>query len=449
MYTWILCSTAVFSFLAAYGVGSNDVANSFATAVGSKALSLGKAVAIASVCEFTGAFFMGSQVTKTIRKGIADYECFQEQPELLMYGSMCVAASVAAWLYTATRFSLPVSTTHSVVGGIIGMTLVAGDNDCVVWYKKTPDFPYVGGVFGILASWLISPILSGIASTTLFMVLRTVCLRHANSFDRIWLAFPVLIGSTVVINTFFILWKGLKNMSSDIEEWSLEKVFGISFITGLSSFLLSIPLSMYLKNRTRAPPEELDNPDTPKEILENTEKFDPQSEEGLKYLQVFTSMCDSFAHGANDVANAVGPLSTVYMIYETGEVAKKYNMGENSFWILGLGGLGIVLGLSTYGKNMIETLGLKISKITPSRGICIELGAAIVIIIGSRYGWPLSTTHCQLGATTAVALLEGKKGLNWNIFRNSCLACVATLGVVGSLSALLTAQGIYSPEKDL
>ena len=448
MYTWLLCATGVFSFLAAYGVGANDVANAFATSVGSKALTLGKAVVIASVCEFSGAFFMGSHVTKTIRKGIADYECFQEQPELLMYGSMCVAASVALWLYTATRFSLPVSTTHSVIGGMIGMSLVVGDSECVIWYEKTPDFPYVGGVYGILASWLISPILSGIVSSLLFITLRTFCLRHDNSYDRIWFAFPILIGMTIIINTFFILWKGLKNMSSDIEEWSLQKVFLISISTGIISSLISIPISRYLKNNLNFI-EYKENPETPKEIADNTEIFDHKAEEGLKFLQIFTSICDSFAHGANDVANAVGPLSTVYMIYETGQVEKKYNMEENSYWILGIGGVGIILGLSTYGRNMIETLGMKISKITPSRGICIELGAAIIIIIGSRYGWPLSTTHCQIGATTAVALLEGHKGLNWNIFQSSCLACVATLVVVGSLSALLTAQGIYSPEKQV
>lgn len=448
MYTWLLCATGVFSFLASYGVGANDVANSFATSVGSKALTLGKAVMIASICEFSGAFFMGSHVTKTIRKGIADYECFQDQPELLMYGSMCVVASVALWLYTATRFSIPVSTTHSVIGGIIGMSLIVGDSECVVWYEKTPDFPYVGGVYGILASWVISPILSGIVSSLLFITLRTFCLRHDNSYDRIWISFPILIGVTIIINTFFILWKGLKNISSDIEEWSLQKVFLISLSTGIISSLISIPISRYLKNNLNFI-EYKENPETPKEISDNTEMFDPKAEEGLKFLQIFTSICDSFAHGANDVANAVGPLSTVYMIYETGQVEKNYNMEENSYWILGLGGVGIVLGLSTYGRNMIETLGMKISKITPSRGICIELGAAIIIIIGSRYGWPLSTTHCQIGATTAVALIEGHKGLNWHIFVKSCLACVATLVVVGSLSALLTAQGIYAPEKQI
>jgi sodium-dependent phosphate transporter len=293
-------------------------------------------------------------------------------------------------------------------------------------------------------------------SVFLFLILRTTCLRTANPFKNIWNFYPVLIGSTITINSFFILWKGFKNISDDIEEWSIAKVAGISFGIGTLSALLSIPLLKKLKEKvenaynfeeSNTANLNISSDQITYQIHENAEKFDPKSEEGLKYLQIFTSVCDAFAHGANDVANAVGPFAAIYMIYNDETISGKSDMSNDAYWILSLGGLGIVMGLAFYGKNIIDTIGTRLCKITPSRGICIELGAAIVIIIGARYGWPLSTTHCQIGATTSIALLEGSKGINWNILFSTCIGWIMTLIIVGTMSALLTAQGIYAPEK--
>jgi sodium-dependent phosphate transporter len=145
------------------------------------------------------------------------------------------------------------------------------------------------------------------------------------------------------------------------------------------------------------------------------------------------------------VANAIGPFAAIYMTWREKGVSKSVDLGDDAYWILAIGGVGIVAGLAIYGYNIIHTIGTKIAKITPSRGICIELGSAIVVITGSRYGWPLSTTHCQVGATTAVALMEGSKGLDWNILLKTCVGWVATLVIVGGITALLFAQGIHAP----
>ncbi len=440
-YLWTLGVGGVFAFFAAFGIGANDVANAYATAIGSGAMTFRMAVASAAVFEFSGAILMGSHVTKTIRKGIADHECFEEQPELLMYGCMCVLAAVGIWLLTASRLSLPVSTTHSTIGGMSGMALVAGGSGCVTWDEPTDEFPYRKGVTAIVISWLLSPVLSGFCASLLFWVVRAV-LRTQESFRNMWRLYPFLVGATITINTFFIMWKGAKNASDDIDSLSVGEVVAISFGVGGAASILTLPATRWLRQR-------IEGRDDLSEVAHkyhpDSEDFPQKSEEGLKFLQIFTSMCDSFAHGANDVANAIGPFAAIYMTWREKGVSKSVDLGDDAYWILAIGGVGIVAGLAIYGYNIIHTIGTKIAKITPSRGICIELGSAIVVITGSRYGWPLSTTHCQVGATTAVALMEGSKGLDWNILLKTCVGWVATLVIVGGITALLFAQGIHAP----
>ena len=192
--------------------------------------------------------------------------------------------------------------------------------------------------------------------------------------------------------------------------------------------------------------EIIESDETVMSIHENAEKFDPKTEISMRYLQIITACCDAFAHGANDVANSIAPFGAIWAIYESGEVSSKKNdLGNNAYWILSLGAFGIVIGLATYGYKILHALGTKLTKITPSRGTCIELGSACVVIMGSRLGWPLSTTHCQVGATVGVGLLEGKKGINYKILRKTVLGWVITLVVVGGGTALLFVQGAYAP----
>ena len=493
-YLWIVVAGGISSFISSMGIGANDVGNAFATSVGSGALTVKSAVAIASVFEFSGAILMGSHVTKTIRKGIADYECFEDDPELLMYGCFCVLLSVGAWLFLASYLEMPVSTTHSCVGGMIGMTMVTGGSDCVIWYKATDSFPWVGGVSGIVISWFLSPIFSAIVASFIFYITRFTVLRGDNSFDNSYKTFPIFVGFTIALNTFFIIYKGGKGIGLD--DLSAGGSLLIASIAGIVTGTCIIPLIPRMKesvnkkfqiDEVETNEETLEclnelneteqiskkknkiqqcitsikeninydmdqiKVDEVKEIHDNSEKFEKKTEESFKYLQIFTAMCDSFSHGANDVANAIGPYAAIVSIYmNEGDLEKTVEMNEYAYAILGMGGIGISIGLFVYGYKIIRAIGVKLSCITPSRGFSIELGSATIIIIGSRLGIPLSTTHCQVGATMGVAALEDVKkcsGINWKIAWKVFLGWIITLVVVGGSTGLLVAQGIYAPTK--
>jgi len=474
MYEWIIITAGIFAFTASCGIGANDAANSFATSIGSKAL--------------------------TIRKGIADYKCFQDDPYVLMYGCMVVCLSVGIWLFLASKYEMPVSTTHSAVGGMIGMTMALKGSDCVIWYEDKDTFPYIGGVSGIVLSWVISPVFSFIIASVLFWLTRTIVLRSENSFNRIFWYYPFIITFTLALNAFYIVYKGAKGMNLD--DISFREASIYSFSIGIGITLLTLPFIPKIKlmiedkfdhekNVDATPTQNVDtlsitSPKLSKEELSeknilfrmyyyiktaynsddihtdtfekdenvndihnNAEKFDEKTEELFKYLQVFTACCDSFSHGANDVANAMGPFMAAYVIYETGKVSKKADPGDDVYWILSIGGVGIGLGLLLYGYKIIKALGVKICKITPTRGVAIELASALVVISGSRLEIPLSTTHCQVGATLGVAALEDVKdchGINCNIVLKAVIGWIATLIIVGGSTALLVSQGAYAPE---
>lgn len=514
MYLWVVIVGGMFAFFAAAGIGSNDAANAFATSVGSKALTIKQAVVLAAIFETAGAILMGSHVTNTIRKGIADYKCFEDDPYLLMYGCMWVIFAVGTWLFIASYYEMPVSTTHSCVGGMIGMAIALKGSNCVIWYKAVDTFPYVGGVSGIVMSWFLSPVFSGLIAMMVFYATRKCVLRHSFDTYRINIAYPVLIGSTLCINTFFIIYKGAKGLG--LHKTPLDVAFGVAFGTGIISGLITIPIVPKLKsyvnqkfltsvgsdagssrnsspaNRTNSTnnggPVVLHSSKTNTSTNTNTveiktelpsierslqnnrdeynirseremsrvvrlhtsaEKFDPKTEEVFKYLQIFTAICDSFSHGANDVANAIGPFAAIYTIYmSNGELNKKSSMETDAYWILGLGGIGIAFGLLIYGKKITYAIGEKLVKITPSRGVAIELSSALVIITGSRLKIPLSTTHCQVGGTVGVGLLENTKncsGINCRIFMKTIVGWLITCVIVGFTSALLIVQGTFSP----
>lgn len=468
MYVWTVIVGGLFSFFAAMGIGANDAANAFASSVGSKALTIKQVVVIASIFETAGAVLMGSHVAETIRKGIADYECFEDSPDLLAYGCMWVVFSVGMWLFIASYYEMPVSTTHSCVGGMIGMAIALKGPDCVIWYENTGEFPYIGGVGGIILSWFISPCLSGLLSMMLFYSIRALVLRKEFESNRLQHLYPCLIGMTLLINTFFIIYKGAKGLG--LADTPLEVAIPVAFGIALLGCGCTYPLVPRLKQKVLTKFEKDDREKTPitiemteqkeelhikndkelKRVIEihsNAELFDEKTEEVFTYLQIFTAICDSFSHGANDVANAIGPFAAIFMIYQTGEVNKKMEMGSNSYWILGLGGVGIAIGLMTYGYKIIQAIGQKLCKITPSRGVSIELGSALVIIIGSRLKLPLSTTHCQVGSTVGVGFLENGdfSGINRTVFIKAVFGWLITCFIVAITTGLLCAQGTYSP----
>jgi solute carrier family 20 (sodium-dependent phosphate transporter) len=549
-YLWIVIVGGIFGFFAAMGIGANDVANAFATSVGSKALRIKDAIIIALFCEAGGAILLGSHVVDTIRKGIADYECFTDNPPVLMFGAMSVLLSVGIWLFVASYFEMPVSTTHSTVAGMIAMTWVTGGTECVNWYEPSDNFPYVGGVAGIFLSWVISPVFSGLLAMMFFAIIRAAVLRRPDSFNKAFWSFPIFVGITIVLNIFLLIYKGAKGVGlDDIELWvALVSAFGCGLAVGLimipflpmikkgilkriekqkakkismiemgnikgyegktiDSLDSSTPATVgmsetngsnnslasmntedsndihslnsnevkntscyddknmldcskdkCMKNKYCKALTKSLNYDVEKDIIkhkrvgkihDNSEKFDENTEESFKFLQIFTAIFDSFSHGANDVANAIGPFAAIYVIYKNkGKITEDLDLGTNSYWILALGGFGIIIGLALYGYKIIRAIGVKMCTITPSRGVAIELSSAMVIIIGSRLGIPLSTTHCQIGATMGVASLEDLKkcsGLNCVVVGKTFLGWILTMVVVGLTTALLVAYSVYAP----
>jgi len=536
-YLWLVVVGAFLSVFTAYGIGANDVANAFSTSVGSKTISLKTAVVFAGFWEFAGAVLLGSHVTKTIRKGIADASCFENDPELLMYGMMCVIFSTGVWLIGATAYELPVSTTHSTVGGIIGMVIAAKGADCVTWYEESDKFPFVKGVAAIVVSWFLSPLLSAAVGGFLFAAIRTFVLRHENSYVRSFWVYPVLLLCTLIVYIFFIIYKGASGLGLD--DTSLNLALALSFGIGGGVTVLVSPfyLPWLKKNIDSSFEQRLDsdgkvhwvqvkntgfwgagkkklagaqddgdkanrkaNAEETKEgsddgiiannsssqgkfssarnfmtnssrrmkkfvsdginhevhdsievdkdvarIHDQSEKFDLKSEEVFKWLQVFTACMDSFGHGANDVANSIGPYAAIYMIYKKNRIDEESNLGANAYWILVLGGFGIVLGLATYGYKIMAAIGVKMTPITPTRGFCIEVGATFVIVLGSRLEMPLSTTHCQVGSTMGVGAVENCRQLNWKLLLKVFAGWVVTLLVAGITSGLIFAQGAYAP----
>ena len=508
-YFWIVLFGGLFSFIASMGIGANDVANSFATSIGAKSLTIKQAVILACIFETLGAILMGSHVSETIRKGIADYKCFENDPYSLAYGNMWVCFSVASWLFTASYFELPVSTTHSCIGGMIGMTIAIKGSDCVIWYKTIDTFPYVGGVSGMIISWFVSPLLSGIISSCLYYITRLLILRKKYEDKYIYYAFPLLISTTILLNSFFIFYKGAKGLG--LHKISLDIILSISFGLAILSGLISLPIlpKIYKRIENKFNNNELidnnndnhndndnDNDNDNENNIEiqvinnnienneitifdkknifknidinkfdkieddqieivnnihnNAEKYDDRTEEFFKSLQIFSAITAAFSHGANDVANAIGPFAAILTIYIEGDVRKNSVMDNNAYWILSIGGIGISIGLLLYGYRIMRAIGIKLCKITPSRGTIIELSAALVIIFGSRLKIPLSTTHCQVGSICGVGLLDSNfknniVGINTKILYKTMFGWIFTCIFVGFVTGILTAQGIYAP----
>lgn len=485
-YTWIVVMGGILSFGMAWGIGANDVANSFATSIGARTLTMFQACAIAAVLEFVGAMSLGGEVSKTIAGSIAKPSTFASDPEIFAYGMMCSLFSASAWVYIATYMGLAVSTTHSIIGSVMGFTLVWKGTDGVVWVENIDEFPYIKGIVPIIVSWFTSPIMSSILAMILFALNRQLILRRERSTSLAYYAFPPLVFITIFINLFFILYKGAKAELA----WEPNKAAWIAAVVAGGCSLLTgaigVPILKKLVNKTAVETTNIESgekdqkdsrdeeqeandtlmdkikatrawkafthgltqdvfdvPQNVQEMHSAAEVFDPQTEQVYKYLQVFSSCCVAFAHGANDVANAIGPYAAIWYVYNNFKVSSS---APTPKWMLALGGAGIVVGLWTYGYNVIRSLGGQLCKLTPSRGYCAELATALTVSFASVYGIPISTTHCIVGAEVGVGIVENvKTGVNWKLFAKTFMAWVFTLIITGLFSAAIFAQGIYSP----
>ncbi|MBV2130779.1 inorganic phosphate transporter [Arsukibacterium indicum] len=396
---------AVFGFLMAYGVGANDVANAMGTSVGSKALTIKQAIFIAAIFEFAGAYLAGGSVTSTIRGGITDAAFFVDTPELMVYGMIAALLAAATWLIVASYFGWPVSTTHSIVGSIIGFAAVCVGIDAVHWDK-------VGGIVG---SWVVTPILAGILAYLFFMSAQRLIfdtdqpIVNAKKYVPFYMAFAAFVMALVTVQ------KGLKHIGLDI---STANGYLLALVLGVIVGIIGKIAISRIK---------IDPAADKKMQFNNVERI-------FSVLMITTACCMAFAHGSNDVANAIGPLAAVVSVVSSGgEIASKAAL---AWWILPLGGIGIVIGLATLGARVIKTVGTAITHLTPSRGFAAELSAASTVVIASGAGLPISTTQTLVGAVLGVGLARGIAALNLGVVRNIFISWVITLPVGAGLAII-------------
>lgn len=401
----LLILAVIFGLFMAWGVGANDVANAMGTSVGSKAVTIKQAIIIAVIFEFAGAILAGGEVTATIRKGILDANLFTANPQLLVYGMLASLLAAGTWLMIASRLGWPVSTTHSIVGAIVGFGAVGVGMDAVAWDK----------VGNITMSWVVSPLLAGSIAFALFRSLQNLIIDTDDPFDNAKKYVPYymfLVGFIISLVTIF---KGLKHIGLHLD---MTTSYLLAFAFGLLVSLIGTIFIRKIKLDTKA----------------NKNFHFASMERVFGILMIITAAAMAFAHGSNDVANAIGPLAAIYGVIESGGL-----IGAKStlpVWILLIGGGGIVIGLITYGHKVIATVGTGITQLTPSRGFAATLAAATTVVIASGTGLPVSTTQVLVGAVLGVGLARGMAALDTRVINKIFLSWIVTLPA-GALMSIL------------
>ncbi len=447
-------------FYLAWNIGANDVANAMGTSVGSGALTLGRALLVAAVFEFAGAFFFGSHVSETMQSGIIKTEIFSSTPIVIVYGMLSALIASGIWLQVASYYGWPVSTTHSIVGAIVGFGLINGGIEAVQW----DNMSY------IVASWVLSPVFGGLFAYGIFTILRKHIFFSPNPVENAKKVMPWIVFVVFTILGLILLYHGLSNLEMGFN-FAQSLLFGLligAISAGACHLLVRRihgPDTEALENRKPHPEMALGLEKTKKHLLKLHEastgelRFQlksllqevdsishkvthPDSYEATKkefaiiekmfgYLQVMSACLMAFAHGANDVANAIGPLSAALTVLSTGYLTEQTAVPT---WLLALGGLGIVIGLATWGWRVIETIGKKITELTPTRGFAAEFGAALTILVASRFGMPISTTHTLVGAVLGVGLARGLEALNLTMTRDIIVSWLVTVPAGALLS---------------
>jgi PiT family inorganic phosphate transporter len=443
-----------------WSIGANDVANAIGTAVGSHALTLKQAVVLAAILEFCGAFFFGSHVTQTIEEGVINTSHFYHEPLTLVFGMLAVLLGAGSWLVIASYFGLPVSTTHSIVGALVGFAVAVGGWEAVYW----------DNVASIATSWVASPLIGGVLGYTFFHFLRRNILFSQEPVAATKKFTPWIIFVFVFIFTFVFCYQ-------DFPQFESDPSLLFSFVAAFAAALIAMTIAIYLLKKVQVPPDEtyplVHHPDFTHEVekakrylrrLESYSKgsvkgklssiageFDQVSselvasatdelhipnyqivEKVFSKLQILSASMMAFSHGANDVANAIGPLAVAVNVLMNGQYLPN---NPASFWLLALGGLGIVLGLATWGWRVIETIGKRITELTPTRGFSAEFAAATTILVASRLGFPISATHTLVGAVLGVGFARGIEALNLATIRDIIASWMVTIPV-GAASAI-------------
>ena len=398
-----------FGLFMAWGIGANDVANAMGTSVGSGAISFKQAVVIAIIFEFAGAVLAGGEVTATVRKGILDTGTFASSPELLVYGMLASLLAAATWLLIASSFGWPVSTTHSIVGAIVGFGAVGVGVEAVAW----------GKVYAIIASWIVSPLIAGTMAIIIFKSLQRYIIDTEKPLENAKKYLPFYVFFVGFVIALVTLLKGLKHVEALKH---LGKDLPTSMLIATIVGVLAAVLAAIIIRRIKINPE--DDSDF---SYANMEKL-------FGGLMIITACAMAFAHGSNDVANAIGPLAAVYSIVESGgEIASKSVLPS---WILLVGGGGIVFGLTTFGYRVMKTIGKSITELTPSRGFAAELAAATTVVFASYTGLPVSTTQVLVGAVLGVGIARGLASLNLRVINRIFLSWIVTLPAGAAMSIL-------------
>ncbi|MCX7554291.1 inorganic phosphate transporter [Marinicella sp. S1101] len=386
----------------AWGIGANDVANAMATSVGSKAITIKQAIIIAAIFEFAGAVLAGGAVTSTIRKGIIDASAVEGNPELLIFGMLASLLAAGCWLLLASRKGWPVSTTHSIVGAVVGFAAVGIGTEAIKW----------GKVGDIVLSWVVTPMIAGFLAFLIFQTVHHLILKQKDPLAKAKRYVPFYMFLTAFVLTLVTIKKGLKHVGLELTDM---QAYSYAALSGVIVALIGA----YFVSKIKA--------DKKKE-----KDFHFYTVERVfAVLMVITASGLAFAHGSNDVANAVGPVAAVVSTAHTGIVAAKSGIQT---WILLLGGIGIVIGLATFGVRVIRTVGQKITHLTPSRGFAAELAASTTIVVASGTGMPISTTQTLVGAVLGVGMARGISAIDLKVVRNIFASWVVTIPAGASLS---------------
>ncbi|KAL7514597.1 hypothetical protein ACHAXN_011924 [Cyclotella atomus] len=488
-YLWIAVTGTVIGFFYAFGIGANDVANAFATSVASKSVSLRMAVVIAAIFEFCGALFLGASVTTTVRGKIFDTDYYDDQPEVVMLGFMTSLVTASIMLLIATYFGMPVSTTHTVVGAIVGFSAAAEGFESINW----PEFK------NIIISWFVSPLVTGIFGFIIFFIIKHAILLSSDPFNRGYYSFSIILFLTIGLNVFFIFNKGTKNFTNFQDEvydikWVIPTSWGVGLVCGLLWVWPFGPMALKTIEQRKLAKEqqlaatsgktveqekaadddedEVIDPDeeyVPKpaavkpavvsfhdnlekqsfheskhaqECWSNMTHYDEGVEQLFTFVQVFTASMNSFAHGANDIANAIAPVAGILAIYQTGELASKSVVPK---WILAYGGVGLVLGLALYGYKVMKTIGYKLTALSPTRGASAELAASLTVVTASYIGLPVSTTQCIVGAVSGIGCVEGWRHVQWGQLAKVCVSWVVVFFTAAVFSAGIFSFCYYTP----
>ncbi len=457
LYLYVIIALAIiFGLYMAWGIGANDVANAMGTSVGSGALTLKRAVILAAILEFSGAFLAGTHVSETVRKGIVDPAIFAGDGLSFMLGMLSALLAAGVWLQIASWKGWPVSTTHSIVGSVVGFGAVYGGINAIHWDK----------VSVIAASWVVSPLLSATISYFIFNFILRAIFYDARPLRSAKKIAPYLVFVVITMLSLTMVFKGLKNLKLDL---TLPAAFAVASCVGLVAAIISVWLISKLKaeedsddsNERLTDPNVIKSLEKAKKQLEkvivsapghmkddisdsldevrrlhweskrhyeyhtNSNEYQ-QVEKLFVYLQILSACFVAFAHGANDVANAIGPMSAVLSVALAGgeSIAAKAPV---PLWVLALGGIGIVVGLATWGWRVMETIGRKITHLTPTRGFSAEFGAATTIVIATKLGLPISTTHTLVGAVLGVGLARGIGAVNMATIRDVVISWLITI----------------------